>query len=62
MVDPVKATGSDAERSLAFQAAYGALRNRISAFTALPMNTLDRISLQKAVDDIGEMTEEDTSA
>ena len=62
MVDPVKATGSDAERSLAFQAAYGALRNRISAFIALPMNTLDRISLQKAVDDIGEMTEEDTSA
>ena len=62
MVDPVKATGSDAERSLAFQAAYGALRNRITAFTALPMNTLDRISLQKAVDDIGQMTEEDASA
>ncbi|MBO6883823.1 MAG: helix-turn-helix domain-containing protein [Marivita sp.] len=62
MVDPVKATGSDAERSLAFQAAYGALRNRISAFTALPMTTLDRISLQKAVDDIGQMTEEDASA
>ena len=62
MVDPVKATGSDAERSLAFQAAYGALRNRISAFTALPMTTLDRISLQKAVDEIGQMTEEDTSA
>jgi arsenate reductase len=61
MVDPVKATGSDAQRSLAFQAAYGALRNRISAFTALPMNTLDRISLQKAVDDIGQMNEEDAS-
>jgi protein-tyrosine-phosphatase/DNA-binding transcriptional ArsR family regulator len=59
MVDPVKATGSDAERSLAFQAAYGALRNRISVFTALPMNTLDRISLQKAVDGIGQMNQED---
>ncbi len=62
MVDPVKASGSDAERSLAFQGAYGALRNRIGVFTALPMNTLDRMSLQKAVDDIGQMTEEDASA
>lgn len=62
MVDPVKASGSGAERSLAFQAAYGALRNRIGVFTALPMNTLDRMSLQKAVDDIGQMTEEDASA
>ncbi|HKL45485.1 MAG TPA: helix-turn-helix domain-containing protein [Roseovarius sp.] len=54
MEDPVKATGSDAERSLAFQAAYGALRNRITSFTAMPMDTLDRISLQRAVDDIGQ--------
>lgn len=61
MSDPVKATGSDAERSLAFHAAYGALRNRISVFTALPMATLDRISLQKAVDTIGQMTEDQTA-
>ncbi|WP_238365580.1 helix-turn-helix domain-containing protein [Mesobacterium pallidum] len=50
MPDPVKATGSDAEKSLAFQQAYGALRNRILAFTALPLDTLDRMSLQRAVD------------
>ncbi len=50
--DPVKATGTDAEISLAFQTAYGELRNRILAFTALPLRTLDRISLQKAVDDL----------
>jgi arsenate reductase len=53
MPDPVKAEGTDAEKSLAFQHAYGALRNRIIAFTALPFDSLDRISLQKAVDDIG---------
>lgn len=53
MPDPVKAEGSDAEKSLAFQHAYGALRNRILAFVALPIQSLDRISLQKAVDDIG---------
>ncbi len=53
MPDPVKVEGGDAERSLAFQAAYGALRNRIAAFASLPLETLDRISLQRAVDDIG---------
>ena len=52
MTDPVKAEGTDAQKSLAFQQAYGALRNRIIAFTALPIDTLDRISLQQAVDDI----------
>ncbi len=51
--DPVKADGSDAQKSLAFQQAYGALRNRIMAFAALPFESLDRISLQRAVDDIG---------
>jgi len=62
MEDPVKAEGSDAERSLAFQSAYGALRNRIMAFTALPMDTLDRMSLQKAVDKIGQMNDEEPAA
>lgn len=51
--DPVKVEGTHAERSLAFQQTYGALRNRILAFAALPFDTLDRVSLQAAVDDIG---------
>ncbi|MCL7407896.1 helix-turn-helix domain-containing protein [Marivivens donghaensis] len=59
MPDPVKATGTDAEKSLAFQEAYGALRNRIEQFIALPITTLDRIALQKAVDTIGRQTSED---
>ena len=53
MPDPVKAEGTDAEKSLAFHQAYGALLNRIKAFTALPISSLDRISLQRAVDTIG---------
>ncbi len=53
MPDPVKAEGTDAQKSLAFQQAFGALQNRIKAFTALPFASLDRISLQRAVDDIG---------
>jgi len=61
MPDPVKAEGTDAEKSLAFHQAYGALHNRIRAFTALPIAALDRISLQQAVDDIG-ATDAGTSA
>ncbi len=59
MVDPVKATGTDAEKSLAFQNAYGALQRRIQAFTSLPVESLDRIALQSAVDDIGRESFED---
>ncbi|WP_158972319.1 arsenate reductase/protein-tyrosine-phosphatase family protein [Chachezhania sediminis] len=53
MPDPVKAEGTDAQKALAFQQAYGALKRRIEAFVALPFDSLDRIALQKAVDDIG---------
>ncbi len=56
--DPVKAEGTDAEKALAFQHAYGALRNRISIFAALPFDTLDRVSLQAVVDDIARETGE----
>ncbi|MDK3017075.1 arsenate reductase/protein-tyrosine-phosphatase family protein [Pseudodonghicola flavimaris] len=51
--DPVKATGTEAEKMLAFQQTYGQLKNRIRAFAALPFDTLDRISLQAALDDLG---------
>ena len=57
MPDPVKAEGSDAEKSLAFQESYGALLNRIKAFTALPIASLDRIALQRAIDDIAQSNE-----
>ena len=50
--DPVLATGTEAERRLAFQHAYGALRNRLAAFTELPFKQLSRGSLQSRIDDI----------
>ncbi|QIE43454.1 helix-turn-helix domain-containing protein (plasmid) [Rhodobacteraceae bacterium SC52] len=59
--DPVKTEGTDAQKSLSFQETYGALHNRISAFTALPIEALDRISLQLAVDDLAKETTEATS-
>ncbi len=58
MPDPVKVEGTDAEKSLAFQQIYGALRNRMIGFTNLPIASLDRLSLQKAVDDLGQSQEE----
>lgn len=51
--DPVKATGTDAEKALVFAQTYGALRRRIMAFVELPFASLGRISLQARVDDIG---------
>lgn len=60
MPDPVKAQGTDAEKQLAFQHTYGALRNRITAFTSLPFAQLDRATLQQHVDEIGkEKVEQD---
>lgn len=59
--DPVAATGSDAEKSLAFHQVYGALRNRMVGFSNLPLETLDRISLQKAVDGLGQIENEGSS-
>jgi len=55
--DPVKAEGTPAQRALAFQQAYGALRKRVEAFAALPLTTLDAISLQKAIDAIAALPE-----
>lgn len=56
MPDPVKAEGTDAEKRLAFHLTYGALHNRIMAFSALSFENLDRRTLQKRVDNIGQQT------
>jgi ArsR family transcriptional regulator, arsenate/arsenite/antimonite-responsive transcriptional repressor / arsenate reductase (thioredoxin) len=51
--DPVRATGTDAEKALVFAQTYAALRRRITAFVELPFETLNRLSLQARVDAIG---------
>jgi len=53
MPDPVKATGTDAERALVFAQTYAALRRRIAAFVELPFESLSRLSLQARVDALG---------
>jgi arsenate reductase (thioredoxin) len=51
--DPAAAEGSDAERHLAFADAYRMLTNRISVFTSLPIQSIDRLTLQRRLDEIG---------
>lgn len=51
--DPVEVQGTDVERTLAFGDTYRMLNNRISIFTSLPLASLDELSLQKQLDDIG---------
>jgi len=56
--DPAAVEGSPAEQRLAFADSYRMLRNRIAAFTSLPIASLDRLSLQKQLADIGRHNED----
>lgn len=53
--DPAEATGSPAEIALAFKDTYRLLNQRIGIFTALPLRSLDKLSLQAKLRDIGHM-------
>ena len=52
--DPAAVEGLEAEKRLAFADSYRMMKNRISAFVNLPMASLDRLSLQKKLSEIGE--------
>jgi len=52
--DPAAEDGSEAQQALAFAEAYRQLNNRITAFVNLPMASLDRLALQKHMDEIGQ--------
>lgn len=52
--DPAAVTGSDAEKALAFADTYRALTRRVQAFAALPIVTLDALSLKKELTQIGQ--------
>jgi arsenate reductase len=53
--DPAEAQGNAAEVALAFKDAYRMLRQRIAVFTALPIRSLDQLSLQARLKEIGRM-------
>jgi protein-tyrosine-phosphatase len=52
--DPAAADGTEAEKHLAFAEAYRMLNNRISIFTSLPMASIDKLALQRRLDEIGQ--------
>jgi arsenate reductase len=53
--DPAEAKGTPAEIALAFKDAYRMLHQRIGVFTALPIRSLDQLSLQMRLKEIGRM-------
>ena len=54
--DPAAATGTELQKRQAFREAFRQLENRIKIFTALPVATLDRLSLKRKLDEIGKVT------
>ena len=55
MPDPAAVDGSEIEQWQVFRAAFRALENRLKVFIALPLPTLDRMSLMRQVEAIGRM-------
>src|ERR1700710_1723965 len=55
IADPAEATGSPAEIAVAFKQAYRLLNQRIGIFTALPLRSLDTLSLRDKLRAIGHM-------
>ena len=51
--DPAEATGTPAEKALAFKDAYRMLERRIGIFVSLPLRSLDQLSLQNKLREIG---------
>jgi len=55
VADPAEAQGSPAEIALAFKDAYRMLNQRIGIFNALPIRSLDHLSLQQKLREIGRL-------
>ena len=51
--DPAAVDGTDLEQANAFRAAFRMLERRIELFTALPIATLDRLTLGNRIRDLG---------
>ena len=51
--DPAEAEGTDIAKEAAFVEAFRYLKNRIAAFTSLPLESIDRLSLGTKLRDIG---------
>lgn len=55
IADPAAVEGGDLEKEAAFVTAFRQLKNRIGAFAALPVASLDRMTLDARLREIGRM-------
>ncbi len=53
VADPSKVDGSDEEKRRAFRQAYVQMKKRIELFTSLPFEKLDRLAIQRELQNIG---------
>lgn len=60
--DPAAVQGTEAEIAVAFADTYRMLNNRIGIFVNLPLGKLDRLSLQKRLDGIGQTSNQTQQA
>jgi len=54
VADPAAVEGDEIARIMAFRRAFAELQNRVSIFVNLPFVSLDRLKLQKRLDEIGQ--------
>ncbi len=53
--DPASVEGTDIEKQRAFNSAFRFLRNRIAAFTSLPLQSIGKLALSAQLEEIGHM-------
>ena len=53
--DPAAVEGAEESKRRAFFRAFSQLQHRLTIFASLPMDKLDRLTLQKRLDQIGEL-------
>ena len=60
--DPAAFVGTEEQAYKFFRNIYGQLDNRIKIFTSLPISSLDKLSLQKRIEEIGKTKAEQVEA
>jgi hypothetical protein len=51
--DPAAFEGTEAEKRAEFADVYGQIHNRIAIFVSLPIAALDKLTLQRRLDEMG---------
>jgi arsenate reductase len=52
--DPVAVEGTDDEKRAAFASTLRQMRNRVQLFLSLPLETLDKLAIEKKMRDLGQ--------